>query len=83
MGIINQALMYARSFDNRCDNYFLLYFDYVLKQQARKDGKGSAMSNIPPFDVLKPYPFPVPPIEEQNRIIKKVNHIKSILSSFC
>lgn len=52
LGIINQALMRMRIFAPINIEYFLLYFDYVIKQQARKNSKGSAIKNIPPFEVF-------------------------------
>jgi type I restriction enzyme S subunit len=55
--------------------YFLMYFDVVLKQNARSGSKGSAIKNIPPFDVLKRYPVPLPPLAEQKRIVDKLEKI--------
>ena len=52
-GIINQALMRMRLFSPVFVPYFLLFFDVVLKQDARTGSKGSAIKNIPPFDILK------------------------------
>ena len=74
-GIINQALMKITLFDNRYRDFFLLYFDYVLKKEANEKGKGTAMKNIPPFDVLKNMYIPIPPLEEQKRIITKLNEM--------
>ena len=42
-GIINQALMRMRIFAPINLDYFLLYFDYVLKQNAKEKSKGSAI----------------------------------------
>ena len=75
LGIINQALMRMRIFAPIDLDYFLLYFDYVIKQEARDNSKGSAIKNIPPFDVFKRMLFPVPPIEEQKRIVNQVRLI--------
>ena len=72
LGIINQALMRMRIFAPIDLDYFLLYFDYVIKQEARDNSKGSAIKNIPPFDIFKRMLFPVPPIEEQKRIVNQV-----------
>lgn len=72
-GIINQALMIIRLFDSNIQRFYLEYFDFVLKNNAVKEGKGTAIKNIPPFDILKSYPFPLPPIDEQNRIAKKLD----------
>jgi type I restriction enzyme S subunit len=74
-GIINQALMRMRLFKPIYVPYFLMYFDVVLKQNARSGSKGSAIKNIPPFDVLKRYPVPLPPLAEQKRIVDKLEKI--------
>ncbi len=74
-GIINQALMYIRLFDNNLRDFYLIYFESILKQEAISKGKGTAIKNIPPFDVLKDFLIPIPPIPEQNRIILEVNNI--------
>jgi type I restriction enzyme, S subunit len=52
-GIINQALMRMQLFSPISISYFLLFFDVVLKRNAQASSKGSAIKNIPPFDVLK------------------------------
>ena len=71
-GIINQALMIIRLHNIEITSFYLLYFDFILKNEAGKDGKGTAIKNIPPFDILKNYWIPLPPLAEQDRIIKEV-----------
>lgn len=74
-GIINQALMRIK-LSNRIDkNYFLLFFDYFLKASAKENSKGSAIKNIPPFDILKGYVIPIPPLAEQHRIVARVGEL--------
>lgn len=68
-GIINQALMRIRLSELVYAPYFLLYFDYVLKENAKADSNGSAIKNIPPFNILKKYAFALPPLPEQQRIV--------------
>lgn len=73
-GIINQALMLIRLYDIEITDFYLLYFDFILKNEAAKESKGTAIKNIPPFDVLKNFLIPIPPLTEQRRIIKEVNY---------
>lgn len=72
-GIINQALMRIRLSELVYAPYFLLYFDYVLKENAKADSNGSAIKNIPPFNILKKYAFALPPLPEQRRIVARID----------
>lgn len=71
-GIINQALMLIRLYDTSITYFYLLYFDYILKKEAAKESKGTAIKNIPPFEVLKNFQMPIPPLAEQQRIANEV-----------
>lgn len=72
MGIINQALMIIRLFDKSISDFYLLYFDFILKSEAAKESKGTAIKNIPPFDILKNFYIPLPPLAEQQRIANEI-----------
>lgn len=74
-GIINQALMRMKLFEHINLDFFLLYFNYVLKNSAKKSSKGSAIKNIPPFSILKNYLVPLPPLAEQKRIVEKLEEL--------
>ena len=71
-GIINQALMLIRLFDKSISDFYLLYFDFMLKSKAAKESKGTAIKNIPPFDILKNFYIPLPPFAEQQRIVAEI-----------
>ena len=74
-GIINQALMKIKLFNQEILDFYLIYFDYILKNQAKRNSKGSAIKNIPPFEILKRMLMPIPPLNEQKRIVEKIDEI--------
>jgi type I restriction enzyme S subunit len=59
----------------------LLYFDFILKEEAYKESKGTAIKNIPPFDILKNFYIPLPPLGEQQRILDEVDNWMSLVDS--
>ena len=75
IGIINQALMRAKLFLDSIIPYWLLYFKYILLIENKLKGSGSAIKNIPPFEVLKAMPVPLPPLAEQHRIVSKIEEL--------
>ena len=78
-GIINQALMLIRLYSREIEQFYLLYFDFILKEEAYKESKGTAIKNIPPFEVLKGFHIPLPPISEQQRLLKEIEHWFSLI----
>lgn len=78
-GIINQALMRVTLAEGINKKFFQYYFDANLKKSAQKESNGSAIKNIPPFDVLKNWYFPLTSIEEQGRIVEKIDELLNIL----
>ena len=80
-GIINQALMKMTMVEDLNVDYFLLYFDFILKKISNKLSSGSAIKNIPPFEVFKQLVIPLPPIEEQERIVLFLKNIFSKLDA--
>ena len=75
LGIINQALMRMTITKEIDLEYFLIYFDIILKKDSKTYSKGSAIKNIPPFEILRNYLFPIPPFKEQERIVMKINKL--------
>ena len=82
LGIINQALMKMEIFAPINIAYFLLYFDYVLKQSAKDSSKGSAIKNIPPFDIFKKLLLPLPSLAEQQRIVDKLKELEPYINDY-
>ena len=81
-GIINQALM-KMTITNRIDiNYFLIYFDFILKNSAKKYSSGSAIKNIPPFEILKSLRVSLPPLNEQKRIVAKIEELLPFINEY-
>ena len=74
-GIINQALMRVTLAEGVDKKFFQYYFDASLKKNAQEESNGSAIKNIPPFDVLKNWYFPLTSIEEQKRIVEKLEEV--------
>lgn len=78
-GIINQALMRVVLVDSVDKEFFQYYFDANLKKMAQNESNGSAIKNIPPFDVMKNWYFPLTSLEEQRRIVEKLNQLLNIV----
>ena len=81
-GIINQALMRVKLFNDNLSSFWMMYFDYVLKKEASKQGAGTAIKNIPPFEILKAYPFPLPPLAEQKRIVDAIEKFMPLIEEY-
>ena len=78
-GIINQALMKV----SLINTHLLYFFEELLfysLQTLSGVSKGTAIKNIPPFEILKPFVVKLPPIKEQTRILLKLNVIRSMLN---
>ena len=79
VGIINQALMIMRLNKTIDINYFLLYFNTNIKNTSINYSKGSAIKNIPPLKILNKLIVPIPPSQEQKRMIKILSNILNIV----
>lgn len=78
-GIINQALMRVSLVPSVDKKFFQYYFDANLKKAAQDASNGSAIKNIPPFDVMKNWYFPLAPLKEQQSIVDKIDEMLSII----
>lgn len=74
-GIINQALMRVRLFENIEEEFFINYFGEILKWDINNKSKGTAIKNIPPFKVMKAMPIQLPSLSEQREIVRILNEI--------
>ena len=85
-GVINQALMRIRLNESLGINkkYFMYLFDVLLKVESSKSSNGSAIKNIPPFNILKKIRFGLPPLSEQQAIAsyldEKTSQIDSLIA---
>ncbi|MCI6343305.1 MAG: restriction endonuclease subunit S [Campylobacter sp.] len=75
-GIINQALMRVRLNDLTIFEWFIVAFNFVITANSHQ-AKGTAIKNIPPFYILKSLYIPLPPKDEQERIVKKIDELFS------
>ena len=79
IGIINQALMRVRLYNLDIVDYWQLFFAYILLIEKDMKGAGSAIKNIPSFEYLKGILVPLPPLQEQKRIIEKYNEVAKFI----
>jgi hypothetical protein len=70
------ALWFVPSVNKR---FFQYYFDANLKKAAQEESNGSAIKNIPPFDVMKNWYFPLAPLSEQERIVEKIEELLALI----
>ena len=76
LGIINQALMRVRCYSHILKEFYLHIFDYAIRSPlAVENAKGSAIKNIPPFEILKNILVPLPPLAEQHRIVEAIETV--------
>ncbi|MPB22178.1 hypothetical protein YZ62_003315 [Campylobacter upsaliensis] len=81
-GIINQALMKIKLVNEEWIPYFMIFFDFLIKQKSQENSKGSAIKNIPPLDILKNFTIPLPPLKEQQEIVKKLDLLVTLANDF-
>ncbi|SNT76838.1 restriction endonuclease subunit S [Paracoccus seriniphilus] len=67
----NQACAVAQPIDGVASSEFLYHFLRSEKAALIKEGKGGAQPNIS-LGLLKEWPIPLPPLNEQRRIVEKI-----------
>ncbi|MEH7294573.1 restriction endonuclease subunit S, partial [Priestia megaterium] len=80
LGVINQALMRVRLTPAILTEYFLLAFDFYIKETAIKSAQGTAIKNLPPISEMKKMKIGLPSLEEQRRIVDRVSSFYVLLN---
>jgi type I restriction enzyme S subunit len=73
-GIINQALLKITCSKFLYNRFLELYMKSVTFQELlNKDAKGAAIKNVASVKDLKAMPIPIPPLQEQQAIVEKLD----------
>jgi type I restriction enzyme S subunit len=82
-GIINQALLKLSLHQSALLNeYFLILFPaFFMETDTLTNLSGTAQKNIPGMKILKAMPFPLPPLNEQRRIVAKVDQLIALVDN--
>ena len=76
MGIKNVAL-FKQYVENETLSCYLFYFLKSQIERMRKSAKGGAQPFVS-LNLLRSYPFPLPPLEEQKRIVACVEELLAV-----
>lgn len=76
MAIKNVAL-FKQYVKSETLSYYLFYFLQSQIDRMRKSAKGGAQPFVP-LNLLRSYPFPIPPLAEQKRIVKQVEELLAL-----
>jgi type I restriction enzyme S subunit len=81
-GIINQALLKLTLNPSKIDSrFFILQFEYKSAQIVAANTRGSGMGNLAGVKELKEVEFVLPPVNEQRRIVAKIEELFSDLDA--
>ncbi|MFA5893988.1 MAG: restriction endonuclease subunit S [Candidatus Margulisiibacteriota bacterium] len=70
----NQAIAFTTSIWGGIPNWYLFYYLKYQEADLLSMGQGGAQKNISQT-ILKKYPIPIPPLNEQKRIVAKLDQI--------
>lgn len=78
-GIINQALLKIKINDEIISPQYFLYFfrSDIFQKKVLTETRGVAIKNIASVKDIKKLPVPLPPIEQQKRIVAKIEELFS------
>lgn len=74
----NQAIAFTKEIFRSVYNKYLFYYLLFSRSSLHLQGKGGTQKNIS-LTVLKKFPIPLPPLNEQKRIINKIEELLSEL----
>jgi len=82
-GIINQALLKLTLETRKIDRRFfkIVFESDFIKQEVAAMSLGSAMKNIGSVKILKKIKFPLPPLEEQQRLVAYLDGLQAQVSA--
>lgn len=80
-GVINQALLKLSVHPDIDLQYFFKLFTYQIDEILKSNLRGSAMMNLTSVKDLKLVKFPIAPINEQKRIVAKIEKLFSNLDN--
>lgn len=80
-GIINQALLKITLDNGVTDTKYFVYLlkSYAIQNQILNDARGSAMKNFASVKELNQILFPIPPLNEQKRIVEKIEELFQLI----
>lgn len=75
---IKNVALFKNPIKNLLDNDYLYYYLYFSQQKMKKESSGGVQQFVS-LHYLRNFYIPLPPIEEQQRIVKKIKQLFNIL----
>jgi type I restriction enzyme S subunit len=79
-GIINQALLKLTAKDEVNNQYLKYCFENSISAQMNSNARGGAIKNVASVSILKEIKIPVPPLEEQERIVAILDRFDALVN---